>query len=58
MISLGYICIAEDFPHTTYIIDKIITMAKEVSNFLLLVILHLYMLCILYNNILIYRPRI
>ncbi|KAI4501123.1 hypothetical protein M0802_003926 [Mischocyttarus mexicanus] len=32
VISLGYICVAEDFPHTTYIIDKIITMAKETKD--------------------------
>lgn len=32
VISLGYICVAEDFPHTIYIIDKIITMAKETKD--------------------------
>lgn len=32
VISLGYICVGEDFPHTAYIIDKIIKMAKETKD--------------------------
>ncbi|XP_043249578.1 proteasome adapter and scaffold protein ECM29 [Colletes gigas] len=32
ILSLGYLCIGEDFPHTTEIINKIISMVKETKD--------------------------
>ena len=31
-LSLGYLCIGEEFPHTKLIAEKIISIAKEVSS--------------------------